>query len=173
MNDGLERMWKEAVVAYLKVLVRLFSGGTEQTTKNLSLDSWSSGRDLNPGPRECEAGVLTTRPRRSVKFDDTVQFSLNSDKTKPFYTNMWAFLCAEQTGWGTISFPGYFVTMVTLVIMIILGYSQTSRLSIGHLHRLKQILANTPKLLLYASLSQSSYPGGTLEIIFRSQGTPA
>jgi hypothetical protein len=25
----------------------------------------------------------------------------------------------------------------------------------------------------YTSLSQSFYPGGTLEIIFRSQGTPA
>jgi hypothetical protein len=25
----------------------------------------------------------------------------------------------------------------------------------------------------YCSLSQSFYPGGTLEIIFRSQGTPA
>jgi hypothetical protein len=27
--------------------------------------------------------------------------------------------------------------------------------------------------ILYVSLSQSFYPGGTLEIIFRSQGTPA
>jgi hypothetical protein len=36
---------------------------TEETMKNLSQDSWSQGRDLNPGPPKYEAGVLTTRPR--------------------------------------------------------------------------------------------------------------
>jgi hypothetical protein len=30
----------------------------------------SVSRDLNPGPREHEAGVLTTRLRRSVDHDD-------------------------------------------------------------------------------------------------------
>jgi hypothetical protein len=29
------------------------------------------------------------------------------------------------------------------------------------------------KINVYSSLSQYFYPGGTLEIIFRSQGTPA
>jgi hypothetical protein len=40
--------------------------GLRKTTKNLSQDSRSPGRDLNPGPPEYEAGVLTTRPRRLV-----------------------------------------------------------------------------------------------------------
>jgi hypothetical protein len=40
--------------------------GLRKTTKNLSQDRRSLGRDLNPGPPEYEAGVLTTRPRRSV-----------------------------------------------------------------------------------------------------------
>jgi hypothetical protein len=36
-----------------------------KTTTNLSKDSWSPGQDLNPGPSEYEAGVLTTRQLRS------------------------------------------------------------------------------------------------------------
>jgi hypothetical protein len=39
--------------------------GLRKTTKPLSRDSRSPGRDLNPGPPEYE-GVLITRPRRSV-----------------------------------------------------------------------------------------------------------
>jgi hypothetical protein len=41
--------------------------GLRQITKNLGQDSRPSGRDLNPGPPEYEAGMLTTRPWRSVK----------------------------------------------------------------------------------------------------------
>jgi hypothetical protein len=37
-----------------------------KTTKKLSQDSRSLGRDLISGPPEYEAGVLTTRPRRSA-----------------------------------------------------------------------------------------------------------
>jgi hypothetical protein len=40
--------------------------GLSKTTKTLSQDSRISDRDLNLGPREYGAGVLTTRPRRSV-----------------------------------------------------------------------------------------------------------
>jgi hypothetical protein len=40
--------------------------GLRKSTKTLSLDSRSPGRDLNLGPPEYEAAVLTTRPRRSV-----------------------------------------------------------------------------------------------------------
>jgi hypothetical protein len=32
--------------------------------KNLSKDSWPPGQDLNPGPPEYEAGVLTIRPQQ-------------------------------------------------------------------------------------------------------------
>jgi hypothetical protein len=42
-----------------------------KTTKTLSPDSLSPERDLNPGPPEHEAGVLTTRRRRLVvPFED-------------------------------------------------------------------------------------------------------
>jgi hypothetical protein len=34
--------------------------GLRKTTKNLSQDSWSPGQELNPGPPEYKAGVLTT-----------------------------------------------------------------------------------------------------------------
>jgi hypothetical protein len=37
-----------------------------ETTKNLSQDSRSAGRDLNPGLPDYEARVLFTRRRRSV-----------------------------------------------------------------------------------------------------------
>jgi hypothetical protein len=36
--------------------------GLRKATKTLSQDSRSASRDLNPGPSEYEAGVLTTRP---------------------------------------------------------------------------------------------------------------
>jgi hypothetical protein len=36
--------------------------GPGNNTKGLSLDSRSPGRDLNPGPPEQDAGVLSTRP---------------------------------------------------------------------------------------------------------------
>jgi hypothetical protein len=37
-----------------------------ETTKNFSQETWSPNRDLKPGPLKYEAGVLTTRSRRSV-----------------------------------------------------------------------------------------------------------
>jgi hypothetical protein len=40
--------------------------GLRKAKKNLCQDSRSPGRDMNPGPIEHEAGVLTTQPRRSV-----------------------------------------------------------------------------------------------------------
>jgi hypothetical protein len=35
----------------------IFLEGLRKTKKNLSQDSWSPGRDLNPGPSEYEVGV--------------------------------------------------------------------------------------------------------------------
>jgi hypothetical protein len=43
-----------------------FLKGLRKTTKTLSQDSRSPSLDLTPWPPECEAGVLTTRPQRSV-----------------------------------------------------------------------------------------------------------
>jgi hypothetical protein len=40
--------------------------GLRKTTATLSQDSWFPGPDLNPGPPEYEAGVLTTRPQLFV-----------------------------------------------------------------------------------------------------------
>jgi hypothetical protein len=58
---GRKRSWPD---------VRYFPGicleGVRKTTKYLSQDNRSLGRDLNLGPPEYEAGVLTTQPLRSV-----------------------------------------------------------------------------------------------------------
>jgi hypothetical protein len=40
--------------------------GSKKSTKILSQDSRSPRSDLNPGPPENEAGMLTARPRRTV-----------------------------------------------------------------------------------------------------------
>jgi hypothetical protein len=58
----LKRSWKEAVVAYCKVL-RHSPGGTKENHKDLSKESQSPDRDLKPGPPEYKADVLTTRPQ--------------------------------------------------------------------------------------------------------------
>jgi hypothetical protein len=67
VNDELERMWKEAPVAKFKMLSQHLLGGTEENHENLNQDSQSPGRDLNPGPPEYEAEMLTTRPLRMVQ----------------------------------------------------------------------------------------------------------
>jgi hypothetical protein len=54
--------WKQSWLNF-KVLSWRLPGGTEENHKKLSQISWSLGRDLNLGPPEYEAGVLTTRPR--------------------------------------------------------------------------------------------------------------
>jgi hypothetical protein len=52
VNDELKRLWKEAAVAQCKVLSQYLLGVSEKTTKNLSQDSRSPGRNLNTGPSE-------------------------------------------------------------------------------------------------------------------------
>jgi hypothetical protein len=46
VNDELERTWKEAIVAYFKVLPRHPAGGTEENLENLSQCIRSLGRDF-------------------------------------------------------------------------------------------------------------------------------
>jgi hypothetical protein len=53
------------VVIQFKVLSPYLLGGTEKNHENLSQDSRSPGRDLNPRRPEYEVGVSTTLPRRS------------------------------------------------------------------------------------------------------------
>jgi K+-transporting ATPase c subunit len=65
MNNTLEGIWKEAVVAQCFLLSLYFLGRTKRNHEKHQ-DGRSQGRDLNPGPPEYEAGVLTTRPRHSA-----------------------------------------------------------------------------------------------------------
>jgi hypothetical protein len=58
-------MWKEAVVAYFKILFRQFPGGTEGNHQK-SYDIRSVGWDLDPEPPTYEPGVLAIRHLRSV-----------------------------------------------------------------------------------------------------------
>jgi hypothetical protein len=51
VNDELEMMWEEAVVVYVGISLEQL----RKTTKHLSQDSQSLGRDLNPEPSEYEA----------------------------------------------------------------------------------------------------------------------
>jgi hypothetical protein len=53
---------------WTSLLSRHSPGWTEENHGSLSQDSWSPLRNLNPGPPEYEAGVLTTRLRSSVDF---------------------------------------------------------------------------------------------------------
>jgi hypothetical protein len=53
MNNKLENMQKETVVAYF-----LPADNLRKTMKNLSLKSRSPGRDLNIGPPEYKARVI-------------------------------------------------------------------------------------------------------------------
>jgi hypothetical protein len=65
-----------------KVLPRIYLEGLRKTTKNLSEDSQSPGRELYPGPPEYEAGVLAIRPRRSVMLCWEVIFVYIKNHTK-------------------------------------------------------------------------------------------
>jgi hypothetical protein len=49
-----------------KILSQLSPRSTEENHENMSQDN----RDLNSGSSKYESGVLTTRPRRSVKFNE-------------------------------------------------------------------------------------------------------
>jgi hypothetical protein len=77
VNNELEKMWKEAVVAQFKILFRNFLEGPRKTMKYFGQNSRPPGRDMNQRPPEYEAGVLTTRPHPSVTHghDNTTQLS--------------------------------------------------------------------------------------------------
>jgi hypothetical protein len=59
VNDEIERIWKEAVVACFKLLSKSFLGcsGNDETPWY----SQSAGRDENPGPPKNEAEVIISR----------------------------------------------------------------------------------------------------------------
>jgi hypothetical protein len=66
VNGDLEIIFKEAIVAYFKLLSGHLHGEIGKTTKHLSQDSWYPGRDLNPKPTEYKSRVFTNQLRRSV-----------------------------------------------------------------------------------------------------------
>lgn len=47
MNNELETIWKEALMAWFKVLLGICLDGLRETTEILSQDGWSLGWDLN------------------------------------------------------------------------------------------------------------------------------
>jgi hypothetical protein len=51
--------------------------GLRKTTKYLSQDSRSPGRDLNPGPTEHEAGEVTARPAQLLLLGGCAVISLS------------------------------------------------------------------------------------------------
>jgi len=59
-------MRKEAAMAYFTYYPGIFLEGLRKSTKTPSQDSRFPDRNFNPGATEYEAGVLTTRPGRSV-----------------------------------------------------------------------------------------------------------
>jgi hypothetical protein len=74
VNDELERMWKDAIVAELKVLH--FPGGTEENYHYLNQDSRSLDRDLNPGPSEFETGYVN-HSTTTFGFSDFLNISMS------------------------------------------------------------------------------------------------
>jgi hypothetical protein len=59
---GWKRSWPN-----LRCYPDIFKEGLRKNTKNFSHYNRYQGRDRNPGPHEYEGGLLTTRPRRSVR----------------------------------------------------------------------------------------------------------
>jgi hypothetical protein len=62
VNNELERMWKEAVMASFKVLSKHLPGGPEEKHEHLSQDSPSLGQELNLGPPKYKGGGISTQP---------------------------------------------------------------------------------------------------------------
>jgi hypothetical protein len=60
MND-VERIWKEAVVAYSRYSSGCCLEGLKKTTWNITQNSWCPDRDSNRAPIECEWRALPLR----------------------------------------------------------------------------------------------------------------
>jgi hypothetical protein len=58
VNNELERIWKEAVVA-LRYYPNICVEELRNSIKTVSQDNRSSGSDLNPGPLEYEEVLIT------------------------------------------------------------------------------------------------------------------
>jgi hypothetical protein len=58
VNDELERIWKEVVVAKFKLQSRYLSGETEECPENISQNIQCPGRESNSVSTEYESGTL-------------------------------------------------------------------------------------------------------------------
>jgi hypothetical protein len=83
MNDELER-WKEQSGYILRYYPSIHVEGLRKSTKDLSHDRRSSGRNLNPGPPEYETGVLTSRTVLSVQYKVLFEKLIVSQLVKKF-----------------------------------------------------------------------------------------
>jgi hypothetical protein len=77
-----KEFWRKRSWHNLKYYPGIRLEGRRKTTKTLSQDSWSPGRDLNPGPPEYEAGMLTTRPWRWFLLGSEVRRTLFQNNVK-------------------------------------------------------------------------------------------
>jgi hypothetical protein len=74
VNNELERCGRKRSWPNLRYHPGICLEGLRKDTETLSQYSRSPGRDLNPRPPEYEAGVLTTRPQRSVALPTQIFF---------------------------------------------------------------------------------------------------
>jgi hypothetical protein len=58
MNNELERMWKEGVIAYSKVLSQHFLEWPRMNTRNLIWSNWCPGRNSNRAPPKYRTEAL-------------------------------------------------------------------------------------------------------------------
>jgi hypothetical protein len=66
-NKKSNRIWEDAIVTYFEMLFQNLTGKTGEKGALLQFcDIQPLGRDLNPGPLEYEAEVISTRPGRSI-----------------------------------------------------------------------------------------------------------
>jgi hypothetical protein len=71
VSDELDTMWKERSWPDLKVLSQHLDG-LRKTTKSFRIAGLQA-KILSPGPPEYEAGMLTTRPKRSMPITQIVE----------------------------------------------------------------------------------------------------
>jgi hypothetical protein len=71
-----EKGYERSVVTLLKVLCRHFLEELRKTTMDLSQDSRSTGRDLDPGPPEYGTGVNSLNLCCTVRVGDHVSQEL-------------------------------------------------------------------------------------------------
>jgi hypothetical protein len=110
VNDELERVWRKRLWPNFMVLFQHSPGRTEENHRNPSIDSWSPGKDLKPGPPEHETGVLTTPPTTS---DENFPEKFKSENFLEIFHKIFPFFIR------TVDMVSLF-TFYTVIIVLIL-----------------------------------------------------